>query len=270
MRFSLFLFVFSLCFLFGSYAQVTEQTDPLRPSPSDSTGALTIDTTRQVEPEDTPIFRYRLTADGTLTSGNVNRTLLQLASAIDYELSNRFKLSSNPSFVYGRQSGLLNERELFTDFRTTYRHENRLYYLAFGAVERSNLRKIRLRYTVAAGFGYKLINRKRVYLSLTDVIMRENTDFMEISDIDVWRNSARLYGQYTFDKDRWTLSHTIFYQPALGQRNLRWNGSITLQIKISNALSLRSALFNSYESVVVPGRKRSDLRLTAGIVYEKK
>ncbi|GAA4417031.1 hypothetical protein GCM10023187_49130 [Nibrella viscosa] len=271
-----FCFIVSLFLCRISYAQVTEQTDPLRPSTPDTTqtgrdtSRTTADTTKQVKPEDTPIFRYRLTADGTATSGNVNRILLQLASAVDYELSRRFKFSTNPSFVYGRQNEMLNEREFFADFRTTFRHEERLYYLAFGSVERSNLRKILLRYTIAAGVGYKLVNRKRAYLSLTNVLMRENTNFQEINDIDVWRNSARLFGQYTFDKDRWTLSHTVFYQPALGQRNLRWNGSVSLQVKISNALSLRSTVFNTYESVVVPGRRRNDLRWTAGIVYEKK
>ncbi|GAA4458438.1 hypothetical protein GCM10023189_30700 [Nibrella saemangeumensis] len=276
MRFQLLFFIVSFFFSQSAYAQVTEQTDPLRPSQPDTTKAArdttvtAADTAKQVKPEDTPIFRYRLTADGTATSGNVNRILLQVASAVDYELSRQFKLSTTPSFVYGRQNAVLNEREFFADFRTTFRHEERLYYLAFGSAERSNLRKILLRYTIAGGLGYKLINRKRAYLSLTNVILWENTDFQERSDVDVWRNSARLFGQYTFGQDRWTLSHTIFYQPALGQPNLRWNGSVTLQVKVTNALSLRSTLFNTYESVVAPGRQRNDLRWTAGVAYEKK
>ncbi len=216
------------------------------------------------------IFRYRFTADGTFTAGNVNRSLLQLTGAVDYQLSNYFKLSSSPSFVYGRQSGFLAEREWFGDLRTTYNYEKRMYYLAFGSYERSNLRQINHRWTVAAGAGYKLLNRKRAYISLTDVVMQEYTDFTELNDINIFRNSARLYGEYTFDKDRFTITHTAFYQPALGQYNVRWNASLSVQVKLTSATSLRSTVANAYESLIVPGRQNNDFRFTIGLVYERK
>ncbi|MBD2756204.1 DUF481 domain-containing protein [Spirosoma validum] len=278
-----------LCLLFiciliahTAVAQIVEQTDPLRPSLPDSvktsktdstkTAAVQpkIDTIKQVKSV-TRIVRYRFTADGTFTAGNVNRSLLQLTSAVDYQLSNYFKLSSNPSFVYGRQSGILAEREWFGDLRTTYRYEKRLYYLAFGSYERSNLRQINHRWTAAAGAGYKLLNQKRAYISITDVLMQEYTDFLELTnDINIFRNSARLYGEYTFGKDRFTVTHTAFYQPALGQYNVRWNASVSLQVKLTSATSLRSTVANAYESLVVPGRQNNDFRFTIGLVYEKK
>lgn len=266
-------------------AQIVEQPDPLRPSttkpdsakaktPTDSSKinsstqpVVKKDTTTPVQ---THIFRYRFTADGTVTAGNVSRTLLQLTSAVDYELSNHFKLSSNPSFVYGKQNGLLAEREWFGDFRTTYRYEKRLYYLAFGSFERSNLRQINKRWTVAGGLGYKLLNHKKAYISVTDVIMNENTDFVELEDIYIVRNSVRLFGEYTFDKDRFTITHTAFYQPALGQYNIRWNASLSLQIKLTSTTSLRSTVANAYESLIVPGRQNNDFRFTMGLVYERK
>jgi putative salt-induced outer membrane protein YdiY len=267
------------------FAQIVEQPDPLRPStptsdstktkpPADSSKAATLvqSATKKdsTPPAQAHIFRYRFTADGTITSGNVNRTLLQLTSAVDYELSHLFKLSSNPSFVYGKQNELLSEREWFGDFRTTYRYEKRLYYLAFGSFERSNLRQINKRWTVAGGFGYKLLNHKKAYISITDVLMNENTDFFELSDIYIVRNSVRLFGEYTFDNDRFTVTHTVFYQPALGQYNIRWNASLSVQVKLTSATSLRTTLANAYESLVVPGRQNNDLRFTVGLVYERK
>ncbi len=262
---------------YHSFAQIVEQSDPLRPSTPDSTKAKTAKDSTQAKKADTskvapptPIFRYRFTADGTITAGNVNRTLLQLASAVDYQLSNYFKLSSNPSFVYGKQNGLLAEREWFGDFRTTYRYEQRFYYLAFGSFERSNLRQINRRWTVAGGAGYKLINRKRAYLSITDVVLQEFTDFVELNDINIFRNSTRIFGEYTFGGDRYTVTHTAFYQPAIGQYNVRWNATLSLQIKLTSTTSLRSTLANAYESLVVPGRQNNDLRFTVGLVYEKK
>lgn len=268
----------------GSSAQIVEQPDPLRPSVPDSTRAKAnapadssrADSLRQKRNQQpvaalvTRIVRYRFAADGTLTAGNVNRALIQLAGSIDYQLSNYFKLSSNPSFVYGRQNGILAEREWFGDFRTTLRYEKRLYYLAFGSFERSNLRQINRRWTIAGGAGYKLIDRRRTYVSLTNVLLQEFTDFAEGTDVNTVRNSTRLFGEYTFGADRCTVTHTAFYQPALGRRNLRWNASLSLTIKLNTVVSLRSSLANAYESVVAPGRQNNDLRFTAGFVYERK
>lgn len=285
---SISIFFLLFCLLIAhsvSYGQIVEQPDPLRPSvvTPDSTKAKTpVDSTNTspqkpiltkkdtAAPVQTHIFRYRFTADGTVTAGNVNRTLLQLTSALDYELSHYFKLSSNPSFVYGKQNGLLAEREWFGDFRTTYRYEKRLYYLAFGSYERSNLRQINNRWTAAGGVGYKLLNQKRAYISITDVIMNENTDFLELEDIYIVRNSVRLFGEYTFGKDRFVITHTAFYQPALGQYNIRWNASLSVQVKLTSATSLRTTVANAYESLVVPGRQNNDFRFTMGLVYERK
>ncbi|MCX6214786.1 DUF481 domain-containing protein [Spirosoma sp.] len=272
--------VFSLTH-FGSYAQIVEQPDPLRPSTPDSSNVSQTDssTTAAVQPQIdsaklpkpvTRIFRYRFSADGTVTAGNVNRTLLQLASSLDYQLSNYFKLSSNPSFVYGKQNRLLAEREWFGDFRTTYRSEKRLYYLAFGSYERSNLRQINHRWTAAGGLGYKLLNHQRAYISITDVLMHERTDFVELNDISIVRNSLRLFGEYSFDKDRFKITHTAFYQPALGQYNVRWNASLSVQIKLTNTTSLRSTVANAYESLIASGLQNNDFRFTLGLVYERK
>ena len=276
----LFLIFFVITFTAAS-AQIVEQADPLRPSLPDSVSTTKADSgkakTGQVKGDSVGlkkpvvhVFRYRFTADGTITAGNVNRTLLQLTSAVDYRLSNYFKLSSNPSFVYGRQNGILAEREWFGDLRTTYRGEQRLYYLAFGSYERSNLRQINQRWTGAAGAGFKVLNQKRAYISVTNVLLYERTDFVELNDIRIFRNSTRLFGEYSFDNDRFKITHTAFYQPALGQYNVRWNASLSVQMKLTEVISLRSTAANAYESLVVPGRQNNDFRFTLGLVYEKK
>lgn len=265
-----------LCLLLSPvclFAQNTEQPDPLRPSLPDSTKKAKAALAGTTSRPDTITFRYRLTADGTATVGNVSRVLLQLVGSFDWSTSRQIKFSTSPSFAYGKQAGFLAEREFFADFRTTYHHEARVYYLGFGSVERSNLRQILSRYSIAAGAGIKLLNRQRAYLSLTDVILHENTNFVELADINVWRNSARLYGEYGFGKDRWTITHTAFYQPALsrpnGVSNVRWNATLSIQLKMNELLSIRALFANSYESLVDPGRQNNDLRATVGLVYGK-
>lgn len=281
-------FLYLLLSPFSLLAQNTEQPDPLRPSPptntplirpgptSAATQTFRKDSTKFTIKRDSITFRYRLAADGTATAGNVSRVLLQLAGAFDWSTSRQIKFSTAPSFTYGKQSVVLAEREFFGDFRATYRHQERVYYLGFGSVERSNLRRILGRYSVAAGVGVKLLNRKRAYLSLTDVFIRESTNYTELADVALTRNSARLFGEYTFDKDRLTVSHTTFYQPALSRpaegqpRNIRWNSSLSVQLKMSEQLSIRALFASSYESLIVPGRKNTDLRSTIGLVYERK
>lgn len=228
---------------------------------------------KEEEPQDdTPAkFRFRLSADGTYTSGNVNRALMQLASGIDWNLSQILKFSSSPSFIYGQQNKQLNEREVFADFRTTVLYEKTLYYLAFGSFEKSNLRKINERFIGAAGVGLKLIQKKNAYLSVTNVLLYERTDFMinkDIPDKNLWRNSTRFFGEYTMADGKMSISHTIFLQPSITEKNFRWNGNLIFRYQITKRTAIRSTIENSYESVVLSDRKNNDFRWTFGVVFE--
>ncbi|GAB3261894.1 hypothetical protein GCM10027347_27240 [Larkinella harenae] len=219
-------------------------------------------------------LHYKLTADGTITAGNVDRALIQVGGAFDWAVSKLFRFASNPTFAYGRQNQQLNEREFTADFRASYLQERRFYYLAFGATEISNLRKIRNRLTGGAGVGYKILSRKNAFLSVTNVLLYEYTDFItntaEVPDINVLRNSTRLFGEYQWDDGRYSVSHTTFFQPALNQPNLRWNGNFSFQMRLTALISVRTMIQNSYESVVAVGRKNNDLRWTTGVVLEVK
>lgn len=224
--------------------------------------------------DDTPAkFKFRMSADGTLTSGNVNRALIQLASGIDWNLNQILKFSSSPTFVYGQQNKQLNEREVFVDFRTTVLYEKTFYYLAFGSLEKSNLRKINQRLIGGAGVGLKLLQRKNAYISVTNVLLYEGTDFVvnnDIPDIDLWRNSTRIFGEYTLGDGKMFISHILFIQPSITEKNFRWNGNLVFRYQITKRTGIRSTLENSYESVVLSGRKNNDFRLTFGVVFEFK
>ncbi|RYU95595.1 DUF481 domain-containing protein [Emticicia agri] len=228
---------------------------------------------KEEEPkDDSPAkFKFRLSADGTYTSGNINRAFMQLASGIDWNLSKVLKFSSSPSFIYGQQNKLLNEREIFADFRTTVLPENRFYYLAFGSFERSNLRKIGNRLIAAGGVGYKLIDKGVYYLSITNVLLYEWTDFINNTDLpdkNLWRNSTRFFGEYTLNEGKLYISHILFLQPAITEKNFRWNGNLSVRYQITKRTGIRSTIENSYESVVVSGRKNNDFRWTFGVVFE--
>jgi hypothetical protein len=212
------------------------------------------------------VFKYRVGMDGNYTSGNVNRFLFRLSSNFDWDIHKSFRFSSSPSFIYGEQSNLLNEREYFADLRASILHERRLYYLAFGSYEKSNLRSILFRWIGAGGIGLKLITKPKAYLSVTNVVLFEETNFIELNDRKLWRNSTRLFGEYTLGK-KFSISHTIFFQPAISEKNLRWNGNLIFNYAVSSHTSLRSTFENSYESLIVPFRQYNDFRWTFGIAF---
>jgi hypothetical protein len=283
------LIILLLClFYFTSKAQDTPQ-DTLQPI---SNPIMQADSTSQDEEEseedegdegdeeeeekkdDTPAkFRYRFSTDGTVTSGNVNRALIQFATSLDWNLHKTFKLSSSPSYIYGKQNKVLAEREVFADLRASFLYEKRFYYLAFSSFERSNLRKINNRFVGAGGIGFKLVQKKTAYISVTNVLLYEKTDFVineKFPDRNLWRNSTRLFGEYTFDGGKMSLSHTLYVQPSITEKNFRWNGNLILRYQVSKNVSLRSMMENSYESIVVPGRQNNDFRWTFGVVLEGK
>ncbi len=247
-------------------------TDSLQVAPQDS-AAIDEDTpvVAQAEQDNIQKFFYRFSADGTASSGNVERLLLQLSSAFDWKPTSQFKLSSSPSFIYGQQSGKLAEREFAADIRGSFWHQKSIYGLGFVSWERSNLRNIRSRWIQAAGIGFKLVQKKNAYFSITNLILYENTDFMERTDIDVWRNSTRLLGEFSPDKaGKFNITSVVFLQPAFSMRNnFRWNGNLVLAYKMTHAISLRTKFENTYESFVVPGRKTNDFRWTIGLAIQK-
>ncbi len=213
-------------------------------------------------------FRVRASLDGMASTGNIERVLLQFASGFDWKTARFLKLSSSPSFVYGQQNKLLYERELFADLRATIGYQKPFYGLALVSWERSNLRQINNRWVQAAGVGYKVIQRKQAFLSITNLILHETTDYLERTDIDLWRNSTRLLGEFVLGS-KVVSRMVVMYQPSISQKNnVRWSGTFSVQYQLNKSLSLRTKFENTYESYVVSDRQNNDFRWTMGIAYE--
>lgn len=272
MRTYYLFFTFFVLLPFISYSQTDTLQIPTPISEND-------DTTGQGEEQD-PDFvvaeseqeldqklHVRFTADGTASTGNIERLLLQTGANFDWKASKVFKFSSSPSFTYGQQSGLLNEREFFADVRLAVFYQRRMYGLAFSSWERSNLRQIKDRWVQAAGIAWKLIEQNKAYLSISNVILHETTDFFLRTDIDLWRNSTRIFGEYAVGKNKFTISHAVLLQPSITHsNNFRWSGTLSFNYRVSKYFSLRNKFENTYESVVVEGRKNSDFRWTLGLM----
>ncbi|RYY09350.1 MAG: hypothetical protein EOO36_22395, partial [Cytophagaceae bacterium] len=85
--------------------------------------------------------RYTATLTGLYTTGTVERVYFTTSQTGNFKLSKHWLLPTAFTFSYGRQDGLLRERELVGLLTPTYQRGRVKYYL-LGDAERSNLRAI--------------------------------------------------------------------------------------------------------------------------------
>jgi hypothetical protein len=210
-------------------------------------------------------LRYRFIGDGNFTQGNVNRILMILRAEITYE-GPVVSLATSPRYTYGKQNGILAEKDTYVDLFIDVYKQRRVYSFGLATIEVSNLRGIDLRQLAGAGIGFRLRQTKAHSLVLTNAIIYESTDFRERPTISGLRNSTRLKGKHTFFQDKIRLTHITFLQPSLNDiSNVRWNTLITVELPLNKWISIRSSFENSFESVVEATRKQNDTRFTLGI-----
>jgi hypothetical protein len=233
--------------------------------PADSTAGSRPDTVRRTSQVLIDTIRYRFIGDGNFTRGNVNRSLMVLRAELIFS-GPVINIASNPRFTYGKQSGILAERDGYLDLFVDVFKKRKTYVFGLGVLENSNLRRIDVRQMAGAGIGYRVIKSTANDLSLTNAILYESTNFQEIATVATIRNSFRVKGKHSFAQDKVRLNHITFLQPALNDfSNLRWNTIVSIELPINKWVSLRTSFENSYESVVEATRKRNDSRITFGI-----
>ncbi len=241
------------------------KTDSLKVIPADSAAAPKPDTA--VTPPRVLIdtIRYRFIGDGNFTRGNVNRSLMVLRAELIFS-GPVINIATNPRFTYGKQNGVLAERDSYVDLFVDVFKKRKTYVFGLAALETSNLRRIDVRQMAGAGIGYRVIKTKAHDLSLTDALLYESTNFFEKATVSTIRNSFRVKGKHSFLSDKFRFNHLTFIQPALNDlSNLRWNTILSAELPLNKWVTLRTSFENSYESVVEIGRKRNDSRITFGI-----
>jgi hypothetical protein len=239
--------------------------DTLKVAPRDS--AITAITDTLPAPPHVVIdtVKYRFIGDGNFTRGNVNRSLMVLRAEVIFS-GPVINIATNPRFTYGKQNGVLAERDSYLDLFVDIFKKRKTYVFGLGVLETSNLRRIDLRQMAGAGIGYRVIKTKNNDLSLTNAILYESTNFREIATVSTIRNSFRVKGKHAVMQDKIRFNHLTFIQPALNDiSNLRWNTILSVELPLNKWVTLRTSFENSYESVVESTRKRNDSRVTFGI-----
>ena len=209
--------------------------------------------------------RYRFIGDGNFTRGNVNRTLMVLRAEALFS-GPVISIATNPRFTYGKQNGVLAERDSYIDLFVDVFKKRRTYVFGLGVLETSNLRRIILREMIGAGIGFRVLHNKNNDLLLTNAVLYESTNFREIPTVSIARNSFRIKGKHAVLQDKIRFNHITFIQPAItGGPNWRWNTILSIELPINKWVTVRTSFENSFESVVEQTRKRNDSRVTFGI-----
>jgi putative salt-induced outer membrane protein YdiY len=221
-----------------------------------------------------PTWYYSIGLDGTTSSGNVNRQLLNFKTTLNFENPKSiFGFFTAPKFQYGTNSDLLQEREIFADLNSTlFYAKHNVYILIFGAYEQSNLRKITSRYNIGVGIGWKILGGKtspksKIKLSISNAIVREVTDFETKQDKDVYRNSTRLKIRYDIVPEKLYIQSVAFFQPSLTDNYYRWNSSSQISYKVGKHLAILASFENTYENFNVVGIQNAQTNTTFGLVY---
>jgi hypothetical protein len=221
-----------------------------------------------------PTWYYSIGLDGTTSSGNVNRQLLNFKTTLNFENPKSiFGFFTSPKFQFGMNSDVLQEREILLDLNTTlFYAQHDVYGLVFGAFEQSNLRKITSRYNVGLGIGWKILGGKRtakskIKLSISNAIVHEVTDFESKQDKNIYRNSTRIKLKYDIIPDKLFFQSVVFLQPSLTDNYYRWNTSSQFSYKVGKHIAILASFENTYENFNVVGIQNSQTNTTFGLVY---
>jgi len=211
--------------------------------------------------------RYTASLTGIYSTGTVERIYFTTSHTANFKLTKRWLLPASASFSYGKQDGLLRERELLGLLTPTYQRGRVNYYL-LGDGEQSNLRAIARRFVVGGGGGYILYaDTLQNEVALSQFFLYEYTEYLAGLLREVPRSSTRL--KLRLGKGPIVLTGLVFYQPSLQNfvNDYRFNLTSGLNFTVSKHLALTAAYSYSYESIAVEGRAPGNGNLTVGFTY---
>ncbi|WP_133272377.1 DUF481 domain-containing protein [Hymenobacter radiodurans] len=217
-------------------------------------------------PPDTTLIVYTGQLTGAYSAGGVNRTLLSTAHTATFTRGEHIGLPLSGSFIYGKQDRLLKEREFLLNATPYYRF-GRFRFYGIGGFESSNLRGIDRRVQLGAGPGWAFysdsLGRE---ISVSNLIIRESTNFQDGTERVTARNSARL--KVAYSRSIVTLSALTYYQPSLSDfGDYRFSNLTTIALKLSRRLAANFTYNYTHESRVIEGRFNDNTNLTVGLSY---
>lgn len=213
-------------------------------------------------------IRYTASLTGLYSSGTAERTFIATSHTANFAFGGgRLRLPTAFSYSYGRQDGLLREREILFVATPSLRLSKRLRLYALTEASRSNLRAIDRRLINGAGAGYTLYqDTLQNELGLSYFLLYEDTRYLTELHREVLRHSLRLKAQAAVGPA--LFSGLLYYQPAVADaRDYRLSATAALSVRLYQRLAFTLAYAYSFEKVSVADRASQNTNLSAGLTF---
>jgi hypothetical protein len=226
---------------------------------------------------DTLQWQYRLSATGSLLTGNVERLLLISGGELAH-VQKILGFKTGNTFQYGTIRKRQTEDDLVSRNFVYLFPKARFYPYLMAWFEKNLRKKIAFRRQLGLGVSYtlSLSATHRMKASLT--LSRETTDFAgkitpnaspeSGETITTYRATLRFIGKHALLQSKLRIAYEIWYQPSLrDDKNYRHHFDGAMEWPVSKKIALRAAVNRTHESVVLPAVKKSDLLFTFGITF---
>jgi hypothetical protein len=209
------------------------------------------------------------------SAGSINTTQDGRAYLLNNNLrfgvsKKKIALNASAGWVYGQQDAALTNNDFTSslDF-SLLRGVRQLYYWGLATYDKSYSLKVNDRFQGGVGVAYNVVERKSVYISLSDGILFENSDvFLEDTIPDVYhtfRNSFRLLYKFVIH-EKVIIDGTHFLQNSLSMgRDYNIRSTSNLSILLNKWLSITATM--TYNRLNRTGRET--LLFNYGLTVEK-
>ena len=213
---------------------------------------------------DTVGFQLRLSSQGSLLTGNVERLLLMPAVEIALVRETWGAKTSN-TYQYGTFAKRKTEDDVVSrNFIYLFPKSSFYPYLMIW-LERNFRRGIDFRYQSGVGASYVLFTEQSYRLKLSLTLTREKSTFKTRLTLATTRLTTRLLGKHILFDGALRLRYELWIQPSLeDSKNLRSHADGVLEVPLSKHLSLLLSLNFTRESIVLPGVRENDALLLFG------
>jgi hypothetical protein len=230
---------------------------------------LAVTASAQLTDIDTAGFQLRLSSQGSLLMGNVERLLLMPSAELAL-VREMWGVKTSNTYQYGTFAKRKTEDDVVSRNFIYLFPKTSFYPYAMIWLERNFRRGIDFRYQAGIGASYVLFTEEHHRLKLSLTLTREVSAFKTNLAIATTRFTARLLGKHVLFDNALRLRYEIWIQPSLeDSKNLRSHIDSILEIPLSTHLSLLASLNFTRESIVLPTVRENDMLLLFGfsVVY---
>ncbi|MEM1080408.1 MAG: DUF481 domain-containing protein [Pseudomonadota bacterium] len=196
--------------------------------------------------------------------GNSDTETINAAIELIYA-RDRWSNQTNFSYLRSENEGELDASRFLFSNQTNYELSERSYLLGVARYDRDKFSSFEYQASIAAGYGYKLIN------SESQTLLGEIGPGVRSSELrDSGDTETELIVRGKLDY-AWTISDTAKLTNLLlvesGSSNTFVENGLALEVAINSTLSLKTGLSVRHNTDVEPGTEKTDYLTTANLVY---